>query len=140
MRGLDDLEQPRVVDPGVGDEQLVEGRAREHRLDARVGVDLADELVVDPAAARAERSRRCSRAAGVADEHDLAPHTGGAKDVSGDQLVARAEERRSATATKIAADDVEPERREVLAGADREDERRARDEEDARDDAARALT
>ena len=111
----------------------------ERLLDLRAGIDSPDELVVDAAAARAERlaqvrargSRR--RRAARRRRTPTAAH-----ERPGERLVAPAEQA-DQHRDEDRADDVEAEGREVLAGADRERERERGDEEHARHDPARAL-
>ncbi len=75
---------------------------------------------------------------GVPNEHRLAPHADGAQQRPGDQLVARAENA-DQDRDENRADNVEAERREVLAGPDGEREGERRDEEHARHHAPGAL-
>ena len=94
VRSLDDLEQPRRR--GARSRRRSARRAacrRSELLDLGPGLDLADELVVDAATARAERLAKVRRALRVADEHGVAAHTGRAQqDVPVSRLVARAKE------------------------------------------------
>jgi hypothetical protein len=122
VRSLDDLEQPRLVEPGVGDDQLVELRSGKHCLDLRPRVDLAGEVVDDAAAARAERLAQVPARRLVADEHRAPAHTDGTKHRSRDHFVARAEEA-DQRGDDHRTDDVEAKRREVLPRADRKRER-----------------
>ena len=77
--------------PGVRDDDLVERLARERLLEPDARVGLADELVLDPAAAAAERLAQPGPLRLVADEHRLAAHTGRAQQHPGDRLVAAPE-------------------------------------------------
>src|SRR5262249_10867568 len=74
----------------------------------------------------------------VADEQRLATDAVGAHQRPRERLVAPAEEA-DQDRDEDRRRDVEPERREVLAGADREREREGGDEDDRRHDPARAL-
>src|SRR6476469_7035331 len=106
MGRLDDLEQPRFVDPGIRDDQLVERPARERGLDgARVA--LAGEVVVDAAAAGAERLAQLLPRLPVANGHRLAAHADRLEDRAGEQLVTRAE-KADQPRDEQRTDDVEP--------------------------------
>src|SRR5690348_6661796 len=118
MGRLDDLEEPAFLDTGVGDDQLVERPLRERVLDER-RVALARELVEDAAATRAERLAQVTPRLGIADQYRLATHTDDTEHRAGDELVARTE-KGDQRGNEDRADDVEPERREVLSGSDGE--------------------
>ena len=68
MRPLDELEQLLLVEPGVGDDQLVEGvggKRGDHPRPERNGTS---KLVVDPTAARAQHRAEMSDLLGVTHE------------------------------------------------------------------------
>ena len=130
---VDDLEQPRIVETRVGDDQLVERELVERFLDVGSLLHLADEVVDDAAPARAERCAEMRACLVIADEHHFAAHAGGAQQRRGHHLVAAAEDG-DQDRDEDRTDDVQAERREVLSGADREREREPRDERDARHD------
>ena len=119
-------------EPAVRDDQLVERLAREACLDVGLGIDLADEVVVDAAALAPSDSRRCARASSSPTSTTFR-RTPAARSMSREHLVARAEEA-DQDRDEDRTDDVEAERREVLSGADREREREPRDEDHARHD------
>ena len=75
VRGLDDLEQLLLAEAAVGDDQLVEPSLASSASRAP-GAErtLARELVVDPAAARAERRAQVRDLLGLADEQRAAAH------------------------------------------------------------------
>ena len=91
------------------------------------GVELADEVVVDAAARGAERLAQPRHLLRVADEQRAPAHAHRAQERAGHGLVAPAEEA-DQHRDEDGRRDVEAERREVLAGADRERERERGDE------------
>ena len=93
MGGLDDLEQERLGDLVVGDDQLVEILALERgRARPGPGGDVPSELVVDPAAAVAERRAQVVDLVAGADEEHAAADAERAQHRPGDRLVAPAEQ------------------------------------------------
>ena len=144
---LDDLDELPVVEVGVGHDQLVHvalrqhGRQRrevaQHRQAGAVGRDRnrADELVVDPAAARAERPPKAREALALADENRAPPDARELEQVAGDDVVASAQE---ADADRGQDDRRrrKPVRPEAVARAEREDQRDHRDERERGDDPA----
>ena len=100
VRLLDDLDQLAVVEVGVGHDQLVDVVLGQHRrerrelpehLQARAvrrRGDGADEVVVDPATAGAERAAEASKALSGADEDGAPPDAGELEEVAGDDVVA----------------------------------------------------
>ena len=138
MRLVDDLEQALLRQACVRDDQLVERVRRECMLDLATGLDLVDEEVVDPTSPSAERRPEVRTLRSVTDDHGAATYSDRVQSDSGDRLVARTQnaDRRG---DEHRGDDVQPEGREVLTGADRENQRQSRHEEDRRHDATRPL-
>ena len=105
------------------------GEVPQHRQAGAVGRDRdrADELVVDPAAARAERPAKARKALALADEDRPAPYPRELEQVARDDVVAPSQE----PDADRGEDDRrrrEPVRAELMARAEREDHRDHRDE------------
>jgi hypothetical protein len=139
VRAFRDLQQTLLVVAGVGDDQLVELVTLQCGFDAGIRLDFVDEVVVDAAAARAEHLAQVQPLIRIAYEHHPAPNAHRAHHRTGEALVARAEQA-DQQCDEQRADDIQAERLEVLAGADRERERECCDEHDARHDAPRPFT
>ena len=99
---LDDLDELAVVEVGVGDDQLVDVVLRQHGRERREVAehaqaravrrrgDRADEVVVDPATAGAQRAVEPSKALSGADEDGAPPDAGELEEVAGDDVIAAA--------------------------------------------------
>ena len=145
VRLLDEVEQLVLAEVDAADDQLVQGVLLEHAREIRdaaehrqagrgaVGREDADELVVDAAAAEPERAAQRDEPLAVADEHRAPPRARDPPDVRRDHLVAGAEQRDHDRADHERGH-VEPERRVLVAGAERERERDHHDEQQRRDD------
>ena len=140
MSVVDDLQQLPFAEVGVRHDQLVHALAVEergqvvhvaqHRQANAHGRrrDGADELVVDPAAARAERGAQACDVLAGARQQRVAPHAQLAKHLARDELVTRTEHR-DGGCTEDHGSWCEPVGRELVPGADRERERDQRDQD-----------
>ena len=144
---LDDVDELSVAEVGVGHDQLVHFTLRQHRGERReipqhrqagaVGRDRdgSDELVVDPAAACAERPSKAREALALADEDRAAPDARELEQIAGDDVIASAQE---ADADRGQDDRRrrQPVRAEPVARAESEDHRDHRDQRERGDDPA----
>ena len=136
--GLDDLEQLRLVEsPASATISSSSCVVAERGLDGGARRDVADELVVDAAAARPERRAQVRHLLGVADEQHAPADAERAQQRSASPSRRLQRRRLIVIATVDRCGEVEAEGREVLAGADREGERERGHEHDRGDDPAR---
>ncbi len=146
---VDDLEQLALAEVRVRDDQLVHPLARQDRGQVAHGAEHrqahalrrrshgADELVVDPAAARAERPVQVREVLAGAGQQRVAARTQQPQHLAGEEVVARPQARDRDRAEQHGRRR-EPVRREPVPRADREGQRDQRDEEQGREDACEA--
>ncbi len=141
---LDDVDELAVADVGIRDDQLVDLARGEHRGQrgepaedgkaCSVGRarDRADELVLDPAAARAKGPSQPREVLALADENCAPPDAGELEQVAGDDVIA-APKQPDADRRQHDRGRGEPVRAKAMAGPEREDHRDHRDDDERAD-------